>query len=101
MSFQVGERVRVATRAHEGHHRTPGYLKGKVGIIERAHGSFRNPEARAYGADGLPTKPLYLVGFRQTDLWSERYAESPRDNLYVDIYEHWLEPVTSGGTPHQ
>ena len=90
MSFQVGERVRVATRAHEGHHRTPGYLKGKVGIIERAHGSFRNPEARAYGADGLPTKPLYLVGFGQREVWPE-YSGRGGDRVYADVFEHWLE----------
>jgi hypothetical protein len=47
----------------------------------------------AYGRDGLPRQPLYLVGFHQTDLWQQRYAESPRDNLYVDIFEHWLEPA--------
>jgi len=35
---------------------------------------------------------LYMVGFRQSDLWHERYQESASDNLYVDIYEHWLEP---------
>jgi hypothetical protein len=62
-----------------------------VGWIERVHGAFRNPETLAYGRDGLPRQALYLVGFRQTDLWPARYAESPRDNLYVDIYEHWLE----------
>ena len=61
------------------------------GWVERVHGEFRNPEQLAYGLDGLPRQPLYMVGFRQTDLWHQRYAESPRDNLYVDIYEHWLE----------
>jgi hypothetical protein len=34
-----------------------------------------------------------MVGFRQTDLWQERYAESRADHLYVDLYEHWLEKV--------
>jgi hypothetical protein len=34
-----------------------------------------------------------MVGFRQTDLWRERDAESPHDNLYVDLYEHWLQPA--------
>ena len=69
--------------------------------IERVHGEFRDPEQLAYGRDGLPRQPLYLVGFRQTDLWPRRYAESPRDCLYVDIYEHWLEPVTRGGSQQQ
>ncbi|MBI4247547.1 MAG: nitrile hydratase subunit beta [Candidatus Rokubacteria bacterium] len=33
---------------------------------------------------------MYLVGFRQTDLWPN-YAGSPDDTLYLDIYEHWLD----------
>jgi hypothetical protein len=33
-----------------------------------------------------------MVGFHQSDLWHERYRESERDNLYVDLYEHWLQP---------
>jgi nitrile hydratase subunit beta len=80
MSYRAGQRVRVATRPHEGHHRTPGYVKGKVGTVERVHGAFTNPETRAYGADGLPKQPLYLVSF-------------PRDacRVYVDVFEHWLE----------
>ena len=61
MRYRAGQRVRVATRRHEGHHRTPAYVKGKIGSIERAHASFTNPETRAYGEDGLPKQPLYLV----------------------------------------
>ena len=33
MTYRPGQPVRVATRPHEGHHRTPGYLKGKVGRV--------------------------------------------------------------------
>ena len=73
------------------HVRTPAYVRGKRGWIERFQGEFRNPESLAYGGDGLPREPLYMVGFRQSDLWRDRYAESPDDNLYVDVYEHWLE----------
>jgi nitrile hydratase subunit beta len=90
MTFRVGERVRIAPRAHEGHHRTPGYLKGKAGTIERVHGSFTNPETRAYGADGLPERPLYLVGFVQRDVWPD-YAGHDGDRIYADLFEHWLE----------
>jgi nitrile hydratase len=82
--------VRVAAREHAGHHRTPGYLKGKTGVVERAHGSFTNPETRAYGGDGLPEQPVYLVGFAQRDVWPG-YAGGANDSLYVDVFEHWLE----------
>ena len=90
MKFRPGQRVRVAARPHEGHHRTPGYLKGKAGAIERAHSSFKNPESRAYGSDGLPEQPLYLVGFAQRDVWAD-YRGQDADRIYADVFEHWLE----------
>jgi nitrile hydratase len=92
MTFHPGQRVRVAARRHEGHHRTPGYLKGKVGRVERAHGAFTNPETRAYGTDGLPKQAVYLVGFAQRDVWPG-YRGGGNDGIYVDVYEHWLEEV--------
>jgi hypothetical protein len=93
MSYRAGDRVRVAARRHDGHHRTPSYLKGKTGTIERAHAAFRNPETRAYGADGLPAQPLYLVGFAQRDVWPS-YEGHATDRIYADVFEHWLETVS-------
>jgi nitrile hydratase subunit beta len=90
MRYRVGERVRVAPRAHGGHHRTPGYLKGETGTIERTHGAFPNPETRAYGGDGLPEQPLYLVGFVQREVWPG-YRGRASDRIYADLFEHWLE----------
>ena len=88
MTYRVGQRVRVAARTHEGHHRTPAYVKGKTGTVERAHGSFTNPETRAYGSEGLPQQHLYLVGFAAADLWPD---SAGRDRLSIDLFEHWLE----------
>jgi nitrile hydratase len=90
VKYRAGQRVRVVTRRHEGHHRTPAYLQGKRGTVERAHGSFTNPETRAYGTDGLPEQPLYLVGFPQREVWAG-YGGGPRDTISVDVFEHWLE----------
>jgi len=92
MTRRVGERVRVAARSHEGHHRTPEYLKGQSGIVERLQGSFANPETRAYGADGLPKQALCLIGFDQHDIWPE-YGGPAGDRIYADVYEHWLEEI--------
>jgi nitrile hydratase len=88
VTFAAGQPVRVAARAHGGHHRTPSYIKGKVGTIERAHGAFTNPETRAYGTDGRPEEGLYLVAFEQSDVWP---GYSGNDRIYVDLFEHWLE----------
>ena len=90
MSYRPGQRVRVAAREHEGHHRTPAYLKGKTGTVERVHPAFRNPETRAYGDDGLPKQPLYLVAFAQRDVWPD-YGGQVDDRLYADVFEHWLQ----------
>lgn len=75
----------------QGHVRTPDYVRGKLGRVDSVLGEFGNPESLAYGGSGLPEKPLYKVGFRQTDLW-QGYAGTESDTLYVDIYGHWLEP---------
>jgi hypothetical protein len=88
--YRTGESVRVANRRHDGHHRTPGYLKGKIGIVERSHPVFINPETRAYDGDGLPEQRLYLISVSQRDLWPE-YRGAAADRLFVDVFEHWLE----------
>jgi len=41
--FTVGQRVRVRKTAPLGHIRTPFYIRGHVGEIERLCGSFPNP----------------------------------------------------------
>lgn len=89
-AFEIGQRVRVKEGDPPGHIRTPFYLRGKTGQIEDRQGEFRNPEELAYGKEGLPKKPLYLVRFRQTDIWSG-YTGPAADTLSADIYEHWLE----------
>ena len=88
MTFSAGQRVRVSARSHDGHHRTPRYIKGKLGTVERAQGAFTNPETRAHGGDGLPEEWLYLVRFEQNRIWPH-YRE--HDHLFVDVFEHWLE----------
>ncbi len=90
MRYRPGQKVRVAPRRHEGHHRTPAYLKGKHGTVERVHARFRNPETHAYGTDGLPEQPLYLVSFPQLDVWPN-YRGTAGDRVYADVFEHWLE----------
>jgi len=75
-----------------GHRRTPFYIRGKKGVIERVCGAFRNPEELAYGFDGMPKRVLYRVRFPQGEVWPD-YAGGPRDVLEVELYEHWLEPA--------
>jgi nitrile hydratase len=92
VTFSPGQIVRVAARDHHGHHRTPGYLKGRVGVVERVRGAFTDPETRAYGGDGLPRRGLCLVAFAQRELFPE-HEGAAGDRVYADVFEHWLEGV--------
>jgi Nitrile hydratase beta subunit, C-terminal len=91
VQFKPGARVRVRRAAPPGHIRTPWYIRGQIGEIERLCGAFANPEELAYNRSGLPAQPLYRVRFRQQELWPD-YAGAPRDTVVVEIYQHWLEP---------
>jgi nitrile hydratase subunit beta len=90
--FKPGERVRVMKAYPPGHIRTPHYIRGCVGEIERICGTFPNPEELAQMRDGLPAQPLYRVRFLQRNIWPD-YAGSASDVLEVEIYQHWLEPA--------
>ena len=86
-----GAVVRVREDYPPGHIRTPVYLRGKQGVVERYFGAFENPERLAYNLTG-PKKDLYKVSFRATDLWPD-YQGSQRDVIEADIYDHWLETM--------
>ena len=86
-----GALVRVREDYPPGHIRTPGYLRGKQGVVERYFGAFENPERLAYNLTG-PKKDLYKVRFRAADLWPD-YQGSPKDVIEADIYDHWLETM--------
>lgn len=90
--FQPGDRVRVRFEERPGHIRTPYFLRGKLGRVERVYGDFLNPESLGHGGDGLPRKTLYLVVFNQHEVWP-RYEGGPNDTVCADIYDHWLEPA--------
>lgn len=74
-----------------GHVRTPAYLRGKTGVIERRLGPFGNPEALAYGHRG-DRRELLRVRFTMGEIWGAA-AEHPDDTLDAEIYAHWLEPA--------
>lgn len=86
--FQPGQAVRVRPGAAPGHIRTPWYLRGKAGRVERICGAFGNPEELAYRREG-GTIALYRVRFFLTEVWGE--AERPDDTIDAEIFEHWLE----------
>lgn len=90
--FQAHETVKVRTDIPPGHVRTPYYLRGKTGVIERALGPFPNPEDLAYGV-AAQAGQLLRVRFRMADVWGDA-AENPSDILEAEIYAHWLERMS-------
>ena len=88
--FSPGQTVRVRRGPAPGHIRTPWYLRGKTGVVERICGAFGNPEELAYGRAGSTDVPLYRVRFSMAEVWGED-TERADDTLDAEIFEHWLE----------
>ena len=84
-----GTRVRVRLDWPETrgpcHIRTPHYVRGREGVIERALGWFANPEKLAF-ARPAEELALYHVRFDLGRIWPEAGAE-----LLVELFETWLE----------
>ncbi|WP_135467762.1 SH3-like domain-containing protein [Crenalkalicoccus roseus] len=93
--FSPGDRVQVRDdwpeRRGPCHIRTPHYLRGRTGTVERVLGAFPNPEDLAF-ARPAPRRVLYHVLFDQPPLWREG---EPGDQVLVEIFEHWLEPAAA------
>lgn len=91
--FQPGDKVRVRKIDAPGHIRTPFYIRGHEGVVERFCGYFKNPEELAYFRPGTPLKALYRIRFVQAQVWPQ-YIGPKSDTLDIDIYEHWLEAAS-------
>ena len=90
--YRPGDRVQVRVNSPEHHFRTPSYIQGKTGTVIAQCGAFLNPESLAHGGSGLPQQHLYRVEFAQIEVW-DRYQGPEGDKVFVDIYEHWLNPA--------
>lgn len=95
-SFDAGEEVvvrsedAVKTSWRRPHLRTPGYLFGAQGVVERLMGTFSDPSLLAYGIKKGPSLPLYRVRFRLAELWTSVEADERETTVTVDLYGNWL-----------
>ena len=89
-NFKPGDIVAVRIADPIGHVRTPRYIRGKSGVVERYCGTYANPEELAYARPGHPRQPLYRVRFIQHEVWPD-YRGGPEDTIDLEIYQHWLE----------
>jgi nitrile hydratase len=91
-AFLANDLVKIKNKTPVGHYRTPFYVRGKTGRIERILDEFINPEEEAYGKNVGSKVRLYRVSFAQQELWPE-YHSASLDQLQIEISEHWLEPA--------
>ena len=90
--FHPGQRVRARNLNPVGHTRLPRYARGRQGVIERDYGIFGSQDTDAEGRSlGQNPQHVYSVRFAARELWGE--AASPRDSVYLDLWEDYLEPV--------
>lgn len=89
--------MRVRDDMPPGHVRTPAYLRGKIGWVERRLGPFPNPEQLAYSLKAQPL-PLMRIRFSMAEVWGADAAH-PADTIDAEIYSHWLEPAEAPNAP--
>ena len=88
--FQVGQRVRARNINPTGHTRLPRYARGKTGIIRLDHGTYVFPDTNAHFLGEKP-QHVYSVRFTAQELWGAQ--ASPRDTVYVDMWDDYLDPA--------
>jgi hypothetical protein len=72
------------------HTRLPRYARSKVGTIARQYGLYDFPDTDEYNLGANPNH-VYSVRFAARELWGD--AASPRDFIYADLWERYLEPA--------
>lgn len=93
--FAIGAQVRARPIAANedvagGHTRLPAYVAGRQGTVVLHHGTHVFPDSNAHFHGEAP-QHLYTVSFAAGDLW--QHAESPGDEVRLDLWESYLAPV--------
>jgi nitrile hydratase beta subunit len=88
--FRIGQRVRARNINPIGHTRLPRYARGKLGVIHLLHGVYVFPDTNAHFLGENP-QHVYSVRFAARELWGSE--ASPRDAVYVDMWDNYLEPA--------
>ena len=88
--FGLKQRVRARMINPEGHTRLPRYVRGKTGTVEHDHGVYVFPDTNAMFLGENP-QHVYSVRFAARELWGAQ--ASPRDSVYLDLWDDYLEPA--------
>lgn len=89
--FAAGSAVRVTNVPADAHSRLPGYLRGRVGTVQRV---FEGDYAYfCHTGDGIgDPMPICIVEFEPAEIWGARAEGSPL-TLYAELFEAYLEPI--------
>lgn len=88
--FAIGARVRTRAARVDHHTRLPAYASGRIGTVERVHGTHVFADANAQGLGEQP-QWLYTVAFDGRELWGDDAAPGLR--VSVDAWDSYLEPA--------
>lgn len=89
--YRAGQQVRARNMHPEGHTRLPRYVRGKRGVVTKDHGVWALQDTTAAGDPVGAPQHVYTVRFASRELWGP--AALPRDTIYVDMWEDYLERV--------
>ena len=91
-AFSVDDEVRVRNLHPRGHTRLPRYVRGKRGTVVTDNGVWPLEDTDENGKRlGNFPQHVYTVRFDSQVLWGER--ASPRDVVYLDLWEGYIEPA--------
>ncbi len=88
--FAVGDRVRTRPGRVDHHTRLPGYAAGRIGTVERVHGTHVFADTNAQGLGEQP-QWLYAVSFDGRELWGDE--AQPGLSVSIDAWDDYLEPA--------
>ena len=88
--YARGDRVRTRIADPPHHTRLPRYARGKHGTIDHHHGAFVFPDTNAHFLGEKP-QHVYSVRFTARELWGDQ--ASPRESVYLDMWDDYLDRV--------
>ena len=87
--FEVGDKVAVRADFVPGHHRMPGYIRGKSGVVVGVSPAYPFPDAHAHGIPA-EDEPTYDVQFNAQNLWPDACDPAL---IHVGVFESYLQPA--------
>jgi nitrile hydratase subunit beta len=87
--FQPGDHVMVRADYVPGHHRLPGYIRGKSGVVVSESPVYPFPDAHAHNVQAAG-EPTYDVRFDTADLWPN---SADAAFVHVGVFQSYLERV--------